>query len=48
MWYVSDLLYAVLYFRVSCFVVRGCAVLKSYINVCNCDMFMLLMCTITI
>ena len=39
MWYVSDLLYAVLYVRVSCFVVRGCAVSRRYINVCNCDMF---------
>ena len=39
MWYVCDVLYAVLYFRVSCFVVRGCAVLRRYINVCNCDMF---------
>ena len=35
MWYVRDVLYA----RVSCFVVRGCAVLKRYLNVCNCDMF---------
>ena len=26
MWYVRDVLYAVLYVRVSCFVVRGCAV----------------------
>ena len=24
MWYVCDVLYAVLYVRVSCFVVRGC------------------------
>ena len=24
---------------VICFVVRGCAVLRRYINVCNCDMF---------
>ena len=24
---------------VSCFVVRGCAVSRRYINVCNCDMF---------
>ena len=24
MWYVRDVLYAVLYVRVSCFVVRGC------------------------
>ena len=39
MWYVCDVLYAVLYVRVSCFVVRGCAVLRRYINVCNCDMF---------
>ena len=29
----------VLYVRVSCFVVRGCAVSQRYINVCNCDMF---------
>ena len=39
MWYVCDVLYAVLYVRVSCFVVRGCAVLRRYINACNCDMF---------
>ena len=39
MWYVRDVLYAVLYVRVSCFVVRGCAVSRKYINVCNCDMF---------
>ena len=39
MWYVCDVLYAVLYVRVSCFVVRGCAVSRSYIKVCNCDMF---------
>ena len=26
MWYVSDVLYTVLYVRVSCFVVRGCGV----------------------
>ena len=37
MWYVCDLLYAVVYVRVNCFVVRGCAVLKRYINVCNSD-----------
>ena len=35
MWYVRD----VLYVRTSCLVVRGCAVLRRYINVCNCDMF---------
>ena len=29
----------VLYVRVSCFVVRGCAVSRRYIDVCNCDMF---------
>ena len=39
MWYVCDVPYAVLYVRVSCFAVRGCAVSRRYINVCNCDMF---------
>ena len=40
MWYVCDVLYAVLYVRVSCFVVRGCGcVSKGYIDVCYCDMF---------
>ena len=39
MWYVCDVLYAVLYIRVSCFVVRGCAVSRRYINFCICDMF---------
>ena len=39
MWYVCDVMYAVLYVRVSCIVVRGCAVSRRYINVCNCDMF---------
>ena len=39
MWYVCDVLYAKLYVRVNCFVVRGCAVSRRYINVCNCDMF---------
>ena len=34
MWYVCDVLYAVLYVRVSCFVVRGCAVSRRYIDVC--------------
>ena len=38
-WYVCDVLYAVLYVRLSCFVVRGCAVSRRYTNVCNCDMF---------
>ena len=27
------------YVRVSYFVVRGCAVSRRYINVCNCDIF---------
>ena len=39
MWYVCDVLYAVLYVRVSCFVVRRCAVSRRHINVYNCDMF---------
>ena len=39
MWCVRDVLYAVVCVRVSCFVVRGCDVLRRYINVCNCDMF---------
>ena len=34
--------------RVSCFVVRGCAVSRRCIHVCNCDMFSVLMCTLTI
>ena len=32
----------------SVFVVYGCAVSRRYINVCNCDMLVLLMCTLTI
>ena len=39
MWYVCDVLYSVLYVRVTCFVARGCAVSRRYIYVCNCDMF---------
>ena len=39
MWYVHDVLYAVLYVSVSCFVVRGCGALRRYIDVCYCDMF---------
>ena len=39
MWCVRDVLYAVLYVRVSCFVVCGCAVSRRYIDDCNCDMF---------
>ena len=34
-----DVLYEVLYVCVSCFVVRGCAVSRRYIDVCYCDMF---------
>ena len=34
-WYVCDVLYAVLNVCVSCFVVRGCAVSRRYVNVCN-------------
>ena len=34
---MCDVLYAVLYVRVSCFVVRGCAVSRRYINVCLFD-----------
>ena len=37
--YICDVLYALLYVRVNCFVVRGCAVSRRYINVSNCDMF---------
>ena len=33
MWYVRDVLYAMLYVRVSCFVVRGCGVSRRYIKV---------------
>ena len=39
MWYVRDVLYAVLYVRVSCFVVCGCGVSGRYVDVCYCDMF---------
>ena len=46
MWYVRDVLYAVLYVRVSCFVVRGCGVSRRYIDVVIC--LVLLMCTLTI
>ena len=49
MWYVRDVLYALLYVRVSCFVVRGCDVSRKYIDVCNCDIcLLLLMCIMTI
>ena len=39
MWYVCDVLYAVLYVRVNRFVVRGCAVSRRYIDVCDSDVF---------
>ena len=39
MWYVFYGLYPVLYVRVSCFVVHGCAVSRRYIHVCNCVVF---------
>ena len=39
MCYVCDVLYAVLYVCVCCFVVRGCAVSRMYIYVCYCNMF---------
>ena len=39
MWHARDVLYAVLYVRVSCFVVRGCGFSRRYIDVCYCDMF---------
>ena len=42
MWYVCNVQYAVLYVCVMCFVVRGCAVSRRYINVFNCDMFSVL------
>ena len=39
MWYVCDVLYSVLYVRINCFVVRGCAVTRIYINDFNSDVF---------
>ena len=39
MWHVCDVMYAVLYVHVSCFVVPGCAVSRRYIDGCNCDVF---------
>ena len=39
MWYVCDVLYAVLYVCVCCFVVCGCAVWRRYIDVCYSDLF---------
>ena len=37
---VMPVLYAVLYVRLSCFVMRGCAVVRRYIYVCNCDVLL--------
>ena len=42
MWYVCDVLYAVLYICVCCFVVSGCAISRRYIDVSYCDMFSVL------
>ena len=39
MWYVCNVLYAVLYVCVCCFVVCGCAVSRRYVYICYCDMF---------
>ena len=39
MWYVCDMLDAVVYVCFRCFVVRGCAVSRRYIDVRYCDMF---------
>ena len=39
MFYVCDVMYAVSYVRVNCFVWHGCAVSRKYINVCNSDVF---------
>ena len=39
MWYVPDVLYAVLYVRVRCFFSAWMCCSRRYINVCNCNMF---------
>ena len=39
MWYVCDVLYAVLYVCGCCFEVHGCAVSRRYIDVCYCEIF---------
>ena len=36
MWYVDDVLYVMGYARINCFVVRGCALSRRYIDVCKC------------
>ena len=38
-WYGRDVLYALLYVRVNCFVVRGFAITRRYINTCNSEVF---------
>ena len=38
-WYVCDMLYAVLFVHVSCFAVCGCDVSRRYKVVCNCVVF---------
>ena len=48
MWYVRDVLYAVLYVSVRCFVVRGCGVSWRYIDVFYCDMFSVVNVNLTI
>ena len=48
MWYVCDVLYVLLYVRVSCFVVRGCAVSRRYIHVSIVMCLVLLMWTLNI
>ena len=45
MWDVCDVLYAVLYVLVSCFVVRGCAVSRRYIMFAIAIWLVLLMCS---
>ena len=42
MWYVCDVLYAVLYVCVCCFVVCGCAVPRRYIDICYCVVYLYL------
>ena len=39
MWYVCDVLYALVYVCICCFVVCGCTVSRWCIDVCYCDMF---------
>ena len=47
MLYVCDVLYAVLYVSDSCFVVRGCAVSRRYINIYEKHRTNSLMCHVT-